>query len=133
VVVEINHSLFGGLAPVGFSGIWGDVTGDEILKAARIDSARILLLTVPDQATIRMAVQRARSLNAAVSVIARALRRHDVFELRGLGVAGAVQPEFEGGVEMVRQALLRYTQDAAAASSLISEMRNEYYQQPELL
>jgi CPA2 family monovalent cation:H+ antiporter-2 len=128
VVVESDHSVFGGLARAGFSGIWGDVTGDEILKAVRIDSARVLLLTVPDRATIRIAVQRARSLNPAVSVIARAVRRDDVFALDRLGVAGAIQPEFEGGVEMVRQALLRYAPDAAAASALISEMRAEYYQ-----
>ena len=78
VVVEINHSVYGGLASDGFSGIWGDVTGDEILKAARIDAARLLLLTVPDQTTVHLAVQRARSLNSGVSVIARAFRRQDV-------------------------------------------------------
>lgn len=128
VVVEINHSVFGGLALAGLSGIWGDITGDEILKAAGIDSARVLLLTVPDQATVRMAVQRGRSLNPTVSVIARAFRREDVLELRRLGASGAVQPEFEGGVEMVREALLQYAPDAAAASTLISEMRAEYYE-----
>jgi monovalent cation:H+ antiporter-2, CPA2 family len=127
VIVEINHSVFGGIAPAGFSGIWGDITGDEILNAARIDSARTLLLAVPDQATVRMAVQRARALNPAVTVIARAFRREDIVELRRLGVAGVVQPEFEGGVEMVRQALLQYRTDA---SDLISEMRAEYYGYP---
>jgi len=132
LVVEINHSVFGDLAAAGFSGIWGDITADEIVKAARIDSARILLLTVPDQATVRMAVQRARSLNPAVSVVARAFRRQDVLELRDLGVAGAVQPEFEGGVEMVRQALLPYAKDPAATSTLISEMRTEYYERQPL-
>jgi CPA2 family monovalent cation:H+ antiporter-2 len=132
VVIEINHSVFGGLAAAGLSGIWGDVTGDEILKAARIDFARILLLTLPDQATVRMAVQRARSLNPGVSVIARAFRRQDILDLRSLGVAGAVQPEFEGGVEMVRQALLEYEPDPEAASTLISELRAEYYERPPL-
>ncbi len=128
VVVEINHAVFAGLACDGFSGIWGDVTGDEILKAAGIDAARILLLAVPDQATVHLSVSRARSFNRAISVIARAFRREDVLEFRRLGVAGAVQPEFEGGVEMVRQALLQYEPDAPAAAALISEMRAEYYQ-----
>ena len=35
VVVEISHSLYSGLARDGFPGIWGDITGEEILKAAR--------------------------------------------------------------------------------------------------
>jgi len=132
VVVEINHAVYSGLTRDGFSGIWGDITGDEILKAARIDVAHILLLAVPDQATVRLSVSRARGLNPAVSVIARAFRREDVLEFRRLGVAGAVQPEFEGGVEMVRQALLQYAPDAAAVSALISEMRAEYYEGPAL-
>ena len=101
-------------------------------KAAHIDAARVLLLTVPDQATVRLAVQRARHLNPGLSVIARAFRQQDVMELRRLGVAGAVQPEFEGGVEMVRQALLQYAPDAGAASDLICEMRSEYYGRPQL-
>jgi monovalent cation:H+ antiporter-2, CPA2 family len=128
VVVEINHAVFGGVASEGFTGIWGDITGDEILKAAGIESGRVLLLTVPDQATVRMAVQRARSLNPNVSVIARAFRREDVLEFRRLGVSGAVQPEFEGGVEMVREALLQYDPDTAAAAALVSQMRTEYYE-----
>jgi monovalent cation:H+ antiporter-2, CPA2 family len=132
LVVEINHAVYRRLIPDGFPGIWGDITGDEILKAAHIDNARVLLLAVPDQATVQLTVHRARSLNSGLSVIARALRQQDVIELQRLGVDGAVQPEFEGGVEMVRQALLQYTSDAAAASTLISEMRAEYYERPPL-
>jgi CPA2 family monovalent cation:H+ antiporter-2 len=125
VIVEINHAVYSGLAAEGFSGIWGDVTGDEILKAAHVETARMLLLTVPDQTTVRLAVERTRTLNPAVLIIARAVRRQDVQELRRLGVAAAVQPEFEAGAEMVRQALLQYAPDA---SGLISDMRAEYYE-----
>jgi CPA2 family monovalent cation:H+ antiporter-2 len=128
VVIEINHAIYSRLASDGVSGIWGDVTGHEILGAARIEAARILLLTVPDQTTVRLTVQRARSINPAISVIARAFRREDVAELRRLGVTGAVQPEFEGDVEMVRQALLQYAADASVASALISNMRTDYYE-----
>ena len=65
-------------------------------------------------------------------MIARALRQQDVIEIQRLGVDRAIQPEFEGVVEMVRQALLQYTSDAAAAANLVSEMRNEYYERPTL-
>ena len=72
LVVEISHTIFAGLANDGFRGIWGDITGEEILRAARIGNARILLLTVPDQNAIRLTVQRALRLNPAISVISRA-------------------------------------------------------------
>lgn len=126
VVVELNHSVFGGLSDDGFSGIWGDITGEEILKAAQIERSRILMLAVPDQSTIRLSVERARRLNPTISVIARALRTGDVLELHKLGVNAVIQPEFEGGIAMVRQALVQYTGDEAA-SRLITDLRAEFY------
>jgi CPA2 family monovalent cation:H+ antiporter-2 len=126
VVVELSHSVFGSLATDGFSGIWGDITGEEILKAAHIEKARILLLTVPDQSTVRLSVERARRLNPAVSVIARASRTDNVVELRKLKVDAVIQPEFEGGVAMVRQALVHYTSEESAIK-LISDLRTEFY------
>lgn len=58
---------------------------------------------------------------------ARALSTDDVLELRKLGVDTVIQPEFEGGVAMVRQALVQYTGDGGAASQLISDLRTEFY------
>jgi hypothetical protein len=55
-----------------------------------------------------------------------------VIELRRAGVHGVLQPEFEVGVEMVRQALLQYTPDDAGASTPISEMQAESYERPPL-
>jgi monovalent cation:H+ antiporter-2, CPA2 family len=127
VIVEINHSLFDRLTSDGFYGVWGDITGEEILRAAQIEKARILLLTVPDQCTARLTVERAKRLNSKISVIARAFRPDDVLELGKLGVDSVVQPEFEGGVAMVRQALVECTGDGAAAVRFISDLRAEFY------
>ena len=127
VVVEINHAIYGGLAGDGLSGIWGDITGEEILKAAQIETARILLLTLPEQSIIRLSVERARYLNPKLAVIARAFRRDDVIELHRLGVNSVIQPEFEAGIEMVRQALFHYDSEPTSASELISELREEFY------
>lgn len=127
VVVEISHAVYGGLAGRGLSGIWGDITAEEILKAAQIENARILLLTLPEQSTIRLSVERARYLNPSITVIARAIRRDGVVELLKLGVNAVIQPEFEGGIEMVRQALGQYTVEDTVAARLISDLRIEFY------
>jgi CPA2 family monovalent cation:H+ antiporter-2 len=127
VIVEINHSIYGGLGEDGFSGIWGDITGEEILKAAGVQSARVLLMSLPDQHTVRLAVQRARQLNPDIHVIARALRAPDVDSLRKIGVDMVIQVEFEGGIEMVRQALIEYRRDDLAVSRLIEDLRRDFY------
>jgi len=123
VVIELNHASLSDLAAEGVPVVWGDVTREEVLRAARIEIAKILVLAVPDQSSVRLSVERARRLNPSLSVIARAARDHHVPELRKLGVEAAIQPEFEGGVEMVRQALVRFGYDRAEALRLVSMVR----------
>ncbi len=127
VVVELNHAEFRDLSSDGLSGVWGDVTSEEILHAARIESARILLITVPNASTVYLSVERAKRLNPKLVVIARAVQAHNVAELRRLGVDAVIQAEFEGGVEMVRQALVRYPYEDAAMQRLVSGVRDEFY------
>ena len=81
VVVELDHAVFSNLDAHGLRGIWGDITSEEILRAAGVESARILVLTVPDLSTVRLSVDRARRLNPKLVVIARAARSHHVVEL----------------------------------------------------
>ena len=127
VVVELDHSVFSGMNVEGAPGVWGDITGEEILRASHIETARVLLLAIPDLSTIRLCVERARRMNSEIVVIARAAREHHVAELRKLGIDAVVQSEFEGGVEMVRQALVRYESDEVTTSRLVSEVRKEFY------
>lgn len=127
VVVELNHGAIGELNAAALPSVWGDITGEEILKAAHIDSARILVLTTPDANTVHLAVQRAKRLNPSMAIIARAVRPHHVSELRRLGVDAVIQPEFEGGVEMVRQALTRYSGDETQNAHLLDDIRHEFY------
>lgn len=108
VVVESDHSRYGDCARAGAAAIWGDASGEPVLSAAGIRSARLVLVTVPDAAGIERIVRRVRELNPRVDVIARALYREHLEELRELGVYEVVQPEFEAGLEMMRQVLTHY-------------------------
>jgi len=127
VVIELNHSLLTDLTTQKVPAVWGDVTREEILRAAGLENARILVVAVPDQYIVHLSIERARRLNPAVFVIARAVREHHVSELHKLGVDAVVQPEFEGGVEMVRQALIRYQYNEADALRLVDTLRKDLY------
>jgi monovalent cation:H+ antiporter-2, CPA2 family len=127
LIVEFNHALYRDLVADGFHGIWGDITSGEILHAANAEQARVLLLTIPDQSTIHLALERAHRLHPSLAVVVRATREHHLPELRKHGVDAAVLPEFEGGVEMVRQALLRYQHDDETTQDAIASLRREYY------
>lgn len=127
VIIESNHALMPDIAKAGYHGIWGDITSPEILHAARVEYAMMLLLTMPDYSVVHLTIQRAHQINAGLNVIARAARSHHVEELRHLGVASAVQPEFEGGLEMVRQALIACRQKESDVQRIVGKIRAELY------
>jgi CPA2 family monovalent cation:H+ antiporter-2 len=127
VVIELNHALLSDLTAARVPTVWGDVTSEEVLRAAGVENAKILVVAVPDQSTVHLSIERARRLNPTVFVIARAVRDHHVSELRKLGVDAVVQPEFEGGVEMVRQALIHYQYNEADALRLVATLRKDLY------
>lgn len=126
VVIELNHAIFNDIRADGVPALWGDVSSEEILRAAGLKNARLLILTVPDGDVVRLATQRARSLAPQVPVIARAARVHLLDELRRLGAASAVLPEFEGGMEMARQAMLRSGVDPGRAEEIILQIKERY-------
>jgi CPA2 family monovalent cation:H+ antiporter-2 len=128
VIIEQDHALYRDAIEAGFKTVWGDVTGEEVLHAACIDQARVLLLTPPDPVTVLVAAARARRGNPGLAIIARATRAHHLAELRAHGVDTAVLPEFEGGIEMVRQTLTRFNLDQAGTARTIDGFRTRFYQ-----
>jgi monovalent cation:H+ antiporter-2, CPA2 family len=128
VVVESNYASLPDIAAAGFRGLWGDISSPEILHAAGAEEAAMLLLTMPEQNTVHLAVQRTRQLNPSLAVIARASRGRHLAGLHRLGVVSAVQPEFEGGLEMVRQALLHFHQPADEVLRIVDNLRAELYE-----
>lgn len=127
LVTEWDHTAFSDASAEGIPAVWGDIAQEAILSAAGIENARIIILTVPDHSTIGLSAQRARAMNPSLLVIARAMRDRNVSELRRLGVDNVVQTEFEGGIEMARQALVSCDFDASEAARLISNLRSELY------
>jgi CPA2 family monovalent cation:H+ antiporter-2 len=125
-VIELNHPILNDIRAAGLPAVWGDVTSEEILRAAGLKNARMLILTVPDAAVVRLATSRARKLAPHVPVIARAARAHHVEELLRLGASSAVLPEFEGGMEMARQAMLQSGLEPGRAEQLILQVKERF-------
>jgi CPA2 family monovalent cation:H+ antiporter-2 len=124
LVVESDYSLYGDASAAQIPTVWGDVSREEVLRACSIEKARILVLTIPDRIIVRMCMEQARSIHPGLFVIARAVREVHVAELRKLGVDGVVQPEFEGGIEMVRQALVQYREESDVLQ-LLTALRDD--------
>jgi CPA2 family monovalent cation:H+ antiporter-2 len=127
VVIDSEHRLVSDCTNKGGVAIWGDATLETILEAAGLARARMLLITIPDVAGIRTIVHRARELRSDVVIVARAPSREHLEELQNLGVHEVVQPEFEAGLEMVRQVLARFEYSPADILRYSDAVHRELY------
>ncbi|MDA0203869.1 MAG: cation:proton antiporter [Acidobacteria bacterium] len=128
VIIELNNDKAPALRREKLPVIWGDSSREEILAAAGVGGARLLLITVPAEVVIRLTVQQARRLQPDLHVVARALYQEHLGELRALGIYEAVQPEFEAGLEMVRQVLSHFEFPASDIHRFSDAVRKDLYQ-----
>ncbi|MEQ1885305.1 MAG: cation:proton antiporter [Bryobacteraceae bacterium] len=126
-VIELHHPTYLDTAAAGLRGIWGDATRAEVLHAAGVQYARLLVVAVPDRGTVELCIHQAHRLNPSLPIIARAAREEDVARLKTIGATYAIQPEFEGGIQMVRQALEGCGFDATETAQMVATLRDDFY------
>jgi len=89
----------------GFKGYFGDPTRPELLKAAGLDKARILVVCLDNkEAAIRL-VSYARRMRPDLHIIARARDRVHVFELYKAGANDIVRELFDSSLRAARYVL----------------------------
>ncbi|WP_343079838.1 monovalent cation:proton antiporter-2 (CPA2) family protein [Ostreiculturibacter nitratireducens] len=89
----------------GFKGYYGDPTRPELLAAAGLDKARVLVACLDDaEATTRL-VRYARRLRPDLHIVARARDRTHVYELYQAGANDIVRELFDSSLRVARYVL----------------------------
>jgi CPA2 family monovalent cation:H+ antiporter-2 len=107
LVIETDPAIVEDLGRRGVPVLFGDAANSEILKHARLEDARALVVTVPLESIAAVVVAGGRELAPNVPIVARAATRPGVKSLSALGAQDVIHPEWEGGLEVVRHVLLR--------------------------
>jgi CPA2 family monovalent cation:H+ antiporter-2 len=126
-VIELNPAIVRDLRARGIEALYGDAGSRAELEAAGIERARTVAVTTPDLMATQAVIREARVLNPEIHAIVRAPGTGDV---RGLSAEGAdeiVQPEFEAGLEFVRQVLGWQGIDATDTEDLVAARRQTVY------
>ena len=126
-VIELNPAVVRDLRARGIDALYGDAASRAELETAGVRTARTVAVTTPDLLATEAVIRIARELNPNIRVIVRAPGTSDV---RGLSAGGAdevVQPEFEAGLEFVRQVLGWQGIDAGLTDDLVSTRRQTVY------
>ncbi len=131
LVVESSYALTSDVTDNGFLSLWGDISRKRFCMRHNLHDAKMMLLTMPDQNTVNSAVDRARRMSPKIIIVARSTNVRYLENLRNLGVTVAVQPEFEGGLEMVRQGLLHCGRNEEDTTHILERIRHEIYRTSE--
>ncbi len=127
VIIELDYHRIGQAREAGFPIIYGDAGQEIVLEVAQVEHARLVIVTTPAVTITQSIVERVRHLNPAVHIVARAEGVEQMQSLYALGVYEAVQPEFEAGLEITRQALLHLDVAVSEIQRLTDATRQELY------
>lgn len=131
VVVEYNPSIVWSLRARGTPVVYGDAGNPVVLDRAGIHQARLLAALVPDPNVDELAVHYAHSLKShQLDIVARVVSADDVERMRKSGASAVVQPEFEGGVEVIRHVLRRFGIADRELNYAVAGRRAAFYRRP---
>lgn len=94
------------LAVRGVPTLLGDTANSDILEHAGLERARLLVVTLPEEAATELTVAAAKDIAPKLPIIARACTRGGVKRLSALGAGLVIHPELEGGLQVIRHTLL---------------------------
>lgn len=106
LVIENNLERVEELNQIGVITLYGDASNSEVLRYARLESARLLVVTTPNDPSNQMIVTAAHDLNPTLMIISRAATVEGVDTLSKGGAQVVIQPELEGGLHLLRHTLL---------------------------
>ncbi len=127
VVVDRDSRRLDEMARLGAATIFGDAANAHILSRAGLDRARVLIVSVGDPLTARLATERARQLNPKLMIAARARGRTEIQELRTKGAGRLSDPDAEVAFELARHALQRMGVSGPELVAIVAGLRRDAY------
>ena len=105
VVLDYRSEQLEMLSAFGIKVFFGDATRPDLLHAAGIGSARMLVIAIDDKESVTELVHYVEKHHPHVKIVARALDRHHVYELYSAGAREIIRDTFDASVRAGRSAL----------------------------
>lgn len=127
LVIEEDVDRIAELGDRNIPALFGDASNSEVITHADLEKARVLVSTVPDETATSLIVTKARDLAPELTIVARSATREGVGELARLGANYIVQPELEGGLELVHHTLIELGFPLREVHEYAQAVRRDHY------
>ncbi|HMN48105.1 MAG TPA: cation:proton antiporter [Ignavibacteriaceae bacterium] len=108
VVIELNPDTVKKEKAKGENIIYGDISKDEILNIAKIETANVIVFAISDPLITKISLQLAKKMNPHIHALVRTRYVTEVDELKKLGADEVIPEEFETALQIFRKVLERY-------------------------
>ena len=105
VVLDSNLETVQTMRKFGFKGFFGDPARPDLLKAAGIDNAKVMVIAVDGRDKATKLVAYVRKVRPDIHIVARARDRGHVYELYAAGANDIVREVFDSSLRAGRYAL----------------------------
>ncbi len=126
-IIELNPDTVRKVLKNGEPIIFGDISSREVLQAAGIDQAKVVVFAICDPIAINTAIKTAREMNREVYIIVRTRFVSEIDELYKLGANQVIPQEFETSIEIFARVLEEFRIPRNIINAQIKLIRNECY------
>jgi len=127
LVIDADATRIEELNRRGVPSLYGDAANSEVLTHAGLKRARALVVAGPDESSSELVVAAARDISPKLPIVARASTIDGIDRLAELGAQDVIHPELEGGLEIVRHALLQLNFPLHEIMHYIDAVRRDHY------
>jgi CPA2 family monovalent cation:H+ antiporter-2 len=127
LVVEMNPEIVKTEKSKGENVIYGDITREEILLAANLIKANIIVFAISDPSSTKIALKLSKRLNPSVYTVVRTKYINEIDELTVLGADSVIPEEFETSLQIFSKVLERYHIPLNVIMRQIAILRGEAY------
>ena len=123
IVVDLDPRTLNEWRTNGYHTVLGSSDRVEVLRAARVPQAGLLVVTTGDPVSVEMTAYQALQLQPGLDIVARVRARSEGEDLQHMGVTEVVWPEMEAGLEIVRHSLSLYQTPDYEVDRVIYQLR----------
>lgn len=123
VVIEEDPRIVEALRARGVAALFGDAGLPDVLDRAHLRTAQLLVLCIPERMAARRALEHARQVSRATTVLARTHSYEDRAFLQQRGADEAVVGEMELALELGRRALQRFGVEPEVVERSLADVR----------
>lgn len=126
LVVDYNHKIVKRLKEEGIAVVYGDPAEFDVLRYARVDKAKIVIMAYSDRSMQPSIISNILSLNPNAKVMCRTHFEEDQKKLKSLGVEIIIQPEFEAAISITEKLLRLFNVESSEIDGKITRLKIEH-------